>query len=213
MVGMAAAAGLVVYVQVPVVPGLPAREILVTSQKAFPVPDASAVLDTVSVISSVLSAQPGPVEMVHLSTYTPLDSPVMVEVGDAAAEKVGAVPNGPDTIVQAPVPLVATLAAIVIKVVAMTLHWEISGPALAVVGWSVMFTTTRSAELLQTPLEIRYWNSNCPADKLFIAVVLLPGDTMMAAPSPPVWLHAPVPVVGLDALSVADCGKLAAQIF
>ncbi len=46
----------------------------------------------------------------------------MVEVGDAAAEKVGAVPNGPDTIVQAPVPLVATLAAIVMSVVAITLH-------------------------------------------------------------------------------------------
>jgi hypothetical protein len=213
MVGTAALAGFVTNVQVPVVPGFPASEMLVTSQKAFTVVEASAVLDTVSIISSVLSVHAGPVEMVHRKTYTPLDKPVMVDVGDEAFEKVGAVPNGPDTIVQAPVPLVGVFAAKVIAVVAVALHWEISGPAAEVVGWAVIFTSTRSCELLQTPFEIRNWNSNCPADKLFIVVVGFPGDTITALPSPAVWLHTPVPTMGVVAVRVVVCGSVAAQIF
>jgi hypothetical protein len=175
--------------------------------------EASAVLDMVSTISSVLSVQAGPVETVHRNTYTPLDKPVMVDVGDVALAKVGAVPKGPDTIVHAPVPLVGVFAAIVITVAASTLHWEISGPALAVAGWAVIFISTRSCELLQTPLEMRYWNSYCPEDKLLIVVVALAGDTITAPPSPPVWLQAPVPTVGVLAVRVVDCGSVGAQIF
>jgi hypothetical protein len=175
--------------------------------------EASAVLDMVSVISSVLSEQAGPVDTVHRNTYTPLDKPVMVDVGEDALEKVGAVPKGPDTIVQAPVPLVGVFAAMVITVVAITLHWEISGPALAVEGCAVIFISTRSCELLQTPFEMRYWNSYCPEDKLFIVVEVPAGDTITAPPSPPVWLHAPVPTVGVLAVRIVDCGSVAAQMF
>jgi hypothetical protein len=60
--------------------------------------------------------------MVHRSTYAPLDNPVIVEVGEVAAEKVGAVPKGPDTIVHAPLPLVAAFPAIVMRVAGITLH-------------------------------------------------------------------------------------------
>ena len=72
----------------------------------------------------------------------PVVKPVIVDVGRLALLKVGAVPCGPETIVQAPVPLTAVFAVSATAVPEARLHCEMSAPALAVVGSAVTFTTT-----------------------------------------------------------------------
>lgn len=68
----------------------------------------------VMVMSSVELVHP-PLDMVHLRVVTPRGNPLTAEVARAALAKVAV----PETMVQAPVPVVGTLAA---SVAVVTLH-------------------------------------------------------------------------------------------
>jgi len=136
--------------------------------------------------------------MVHLSTYVVPAVPVKLLV---ALVGVVMLPPDPDTMLQAPVPIVGVLPA---SVVLVSPHIEApvwSDPALAVVGfrWNVIVTSSDDAvhgELLIVHLSTYV----VPAVPLKVLVALV--GVVMLPPVPDTMLQAPVPIVGVLPASV-----------
>jgi uncharacterized protein YejL (UPF0352 family) len=141
--------------------------------------------------------------------------PVIVVVSEAGAV-IEAV-FGPLICDHIPVPLAATLAAIV---AVETLHKACAAPALAVVGGSFTTMLTWSVDDAQEPLLMVHSNTYVPAVvKPVIVVDSEDGVVIVAVAGPLIWVHAPVPTEGVLAAIVAvpeaeqtDCAEPAAEV-
>ena len=144
------------------------------------------------VIASALGGQV-PLVIVHTKVFTPVLKPVTPEVGDVGVVTVAV----PAVTVHAPIPVVGVFAASV--AVAEQIVW--SGPAAEVVGNVSTFIVIVSVLAAQVPLLIAHTNVFNPVVK---PVTPLVGDVgTVTTPVPAVTVHAPVPVVGVLAASVA----------
>jgi hypothetical protein len=143
--------------------------------------------------TSSVDAVQGAFEMVHLKVYVVPAVPLNVDVGLAAFPKL---PPAPLTILHAPVPAAAVLAASVTVVSPHVAAPVWSGPALAVVGVALFVSITSSVVAVHTPLEIVHLNvALAPAATPVIPETGEDGVVIVAVPL--TMLHKPVPLIGV----------------
>ena len=143
-------------------------------------------------IASVLVVQV-PLLIVHSKVFTPVVNPVNPLVGDVGVVTVAV----PAVTVHAPVPVVGAFAASV--AVGLQIVW--SAPALDTVGNGSTFIVIVSVLAAQVPLLIDH-------TKVFTPVVnpVTPdvGEAgVVTTPVPAITVHAPAPIVGVLAASIA----------